>query len=43
MKVMVEPIIANMLGTLPKDLERKKLELNLSGRINIMQTTSFLR
>ena len=43
MSVMVIPIVIGTLGTILKGLERGLEQLEIKGRIKIIQTTSLLR
>ena len=43
MKVTVIPMIIGALRMFPKGLEKRLKGVEISGRINIFQTTSFLR
>ena len=43
MKVTVIPIVFCVLGTVPKSLERELEELEIGGRIEILQATALLR
>ena len=43
MGVTVIPVVVGVLGTVPKDLERRIEELEIRGRIDTIQTTALLR